>query len=98
MDPHQRMVVEYGFEALASSGFERTSLNTSRVGVFVGCDKGSDWLHSDFNSGDDTMGGLLGGHPSIMGSRLSFLLGLRGTALFVDTACSSGMVAVDLAA
>ncbi len=43
------------------------------------------------------MGWLLSGHPSIMGARLSFLLGLRGTALFVDTACSSGMVAVDLA-
>ena len=43
MDPHQRLLLEAGFGALAVSGQSKASLMGSEVGVFLGFATVSDW-------------------------------------------------------
>jgi acyl transferase domain-containing protein/acyl carrier protein len=97
MDPHQRLLLEVAWEALEHGGINPQRLARSATGVFLGA------YHSDFSqlalsdadridlySGTGTANNVLAG-------RLSYFLDLRGPSLVVDTACSSGLVAVHLA-
>ena len=43
MDPHQRLLLEVGYEALAVSGQTKGSLMGSDIGVFLGFATVSDW-------------------------------------------------------
>ena len=102
MDPQQRMLLEVAWNALEDAGTAPDRLRGSNTGVFVGMMPGSQYasLQQD-RSGpsvlDDPYLGL-GTSSSVVAGRLSYLLDLRGPSLLLDTACSSSMVALHLAA
>ncbi|MEV4517107.1 SDR family NAD(P)-dependent oxidoreductase, partial [Dactylosporangium sp. NPDC049525] len=94
MDPQQRLFLEECFLALEQAGLVGSGVAGARAGVFVGC-TGGDYhlLQEDRAVAPQGMAGRAG---SILASRISYLLDLRGPAVAVDTACSSSLVGVHL--
>ena len=97
MDPHQRTLLEVSWEALENAGLATDKLAGSRTGVYVGMSN-SDFFRVRFADPHqiDTYSGT-GTNNSVVAGRLSYMLGLQGPAMVVDTACSSALVALHLA-
>lgn len=98
MDPQQRMLMEHGYAALvANEGPLATQKTSYEVGVFVGVSF-HDWALSTLWNGDPSMRksafASSGSFTSVASGRLSFALGLRGPCVTINTACSSGLVAL----
>jgi acyl transferase domain-containing protein len=98
MDPQQRQLLEVHWEALENAGIVPQRLAAQQVGVFVGMGATDyDELHTlEGPMGSDAYNGTGGSHAAAAG-RLSYLLGVRGPSLAVDTACSASLVSVHLA-
>jgi acyl transferase domain-containing protein/acyl-CoA synthetase (AMP-forming)/AMP-acid ligase II/surfactin synthase thioesterase subunit len=98
LDPQHRMLLEVSWEALENAGLSPTRLHGTQTGVFVGIST-SDYAqrlreqqppHGDPYSGT-------GNAFSTAAGRISYVLGLHGPCLALDTACSASLVAVHLA-
>jgi 3-oxoacyl-[acyl-carrier-protein] synthase II len=101
MDPQQRLLLEVTVQALADANLTRPALQKRRVGIFVG---------SSFM--EYTLAGIRNGMPpeaasphmlqgnilSAASGRLGLMLGVNGPALSLDTASSSALTAIHLAA
>jgi acyl transferase domain-containing protein len=99
MDPQQRMLLEVTWEALEHAGIAVDRLSGSSTGVFVGlCNNDYSYLHmlSEAGSRPDTYSAT-GSALSIASGRISYLLGLQGPCMTVDTACSASLLTVHLA-
>ena len=99
IDPQQRLFLEVAWEALEHAGIAPDRLLNSQTGVYLGICT-NDFLHLQLETKDL---GLLDAHfstgiaHSVASGRLSYLLGLQGPCISIDTACSSGLVAVHYA-
>lgn len=97
MDPQHRMLTQVAWEALEHAGIAPGSLKRSQTGVFFGI------AHHDFllRTFDDSLVDnpyvMTGNAHSVGAGRVSYLLGLHGPSMAVDTACSSGLLSVHLA-
>ena len=99
IDPGQRLFMQTAYNALEDAGYAGNKLWGSRTGIFIG---GGHTVaeYSKFTEAaniQDTNLLLSAQTPSILASRLSYILNLKGPAMLVDTACSSSLVAVHLA-
>ncbi|MEV1085803.1 beta-ketoacyl synthase N-terminal-like domain-containing protein, partial [Streptomyces sp. NPDC050211] len=95
-DPQQRLMLELGWEALEHAGIVPARLHGTRTGVYVGIASDD---YATLARRTTAPGGhsAAGQHRAMTANRLSYLLGLRGPSLAVDTAQSSALVAVHLA-
>ena len=95
MDPQQRLALELAWEALENTGVLPETLDGSATGVFLGA-IWDDYAKLAHAAGPDslTQQSLTGLHRSIIANRLSYVLGLRGPSLVVDSGQSSSLVAV----
>jgi len=98
MDPQQRLMLELCWEALEEAGLRPESLRGSRTGVFAGA-IWSDYSALVYRGSPDGLGpyACTGVHHSIIANRISYVLGLEGPSLTIDSASSSGLVVVHLA-
>jgi acyl transferase domain-containing protein len=87
MDPRQRLLLQEAFKALEDAGYGSERLEQEKVGIFVGVEQG------DYQRLVGDEGSVTGNHDAILAARLSFFLNLRGPAMAINTACSSGLVA-----
>jgi acyl transferase domain-containing protein len=99
MDPQQRLLLEVAHEALDCAGQLADRLLPNTTGVFVGATN-SDYAYllKQFASErplDQYF--VTGNSPNAAAGRISYLLGLRGPSMVVDSACSSSLVAIHLA-
>ena len=97
IDPQQRMLLEVSWEALERAGIAPDTLQGSRTGVFVGISS-SDYEHRRLESSvplNSYVG--TGNAHSIAANRLSYVYGLEGPSMAVDSACSSSLLALHLA-
>ncbi|KDN20691.1 type I polyketide synthase [Amycolatopsis rifamycinica] len=98
MDPQQRLLLETSWEAVERTGTDPRSLKGSDVGVFTGV------ASMGYGAGGGVVAPELegfvgtGAAPCIASGRVSYVLGLEGPAVTVDTGCSSSLVAMHLAA
>jgi acyl transferase domain-containing protein/thioesterase domain-containing protein len=102
MDPAHRLFLEVAWQALEDSG--NTGLpNEGRVGVFASSGAPLYWMNNVRSHRDiaEAMGEFLvrhtGNDMNFLATRASYDLDLRGPSINVQTACSSGLVAVHLA-
>ncbi|MER7102797.1 beta-ketoacyl synthase N-terminal-like domain-containing protein, partial [Streptomyces humidus] len=98
MDPQQRLVLELAWEALEDSRILPEHARSTSAGVFIGA------AHDDYATLLHALGpeavthqSFTGTHRALIANRLSYLLGLRGPSLTLDSAQSSSLVAVHLA-
>ncbi len=91
MDVSQRVLLQECYRALEDSGYSPSSLHGKSVGAFIGA------VGKSSGNGNFSHFSLLGEETSILASRISYFLDLKGPALAIDTACSSSLVAIDLA-
>lgn len=94
MDPQQRLFLEESWKALEDAGYAGKGVQEKQCGVYVGCGTSN---YSDLFGDDPPAQAWWGNSHSIVPSRIAYHLDLQGPAVAVDTACSSGLVAVHLA-
>lgn len=98
LDPQQRLLLEVTWEALERAGIAPDSLSGSPTGAFVGICNGDYGRMLMEGSGTDfDMYLATGAAYSVASGRLSYVLGLTGPAVSVDSACSSSLLSVHLA-
>ena len=92
IDPQQRLTLELAWEALEHAGVVPANIAGSATGVFVGLSS-RDYADFHDDAGIDAYTNL-GLSLSIASNRISYVLDLKGPSMTIDTACSSGMVAL----
>lgn len=99
MSPLQRLFLESAFEAIEDAGYGGGRLKGTRTGVYLGYSKEGRQYEELAKEASEGFGGILvsGNVTSIIASRISYLLDLKGPAVITDTACSSSLVSLHLA-
>ncbi|MFF7777220.1 type I polyketide synthase [Streptomyces tanashiensis] len=98
MDPQQRLVLELAWESLEDAGIVPASLAGTATGVFVGA-IADDYTALTHAAGPEATSAhtVTGLHRGIIANRVSYVLGLQGPSMVIDSAQSSSLVAVHLA-
>jgi acyl transferase domain-containing protein len=101
IDPQQRVFLECAWAALEHAGYAPGTVSDA-VGVYAGASMNS-YVYSHLlrNPGlAEAVGGyqiMLGNDKDFLCTRVSYKLGLRGPSMTVQTACSTSLVAVQVA-
>lgn len=96
MDPQQRIFLEECWKALEDAGYANDYILGTKCGVFVGAAP-RDYLSIVSENTDITAQAFWGNTGSILASRISYFLNLKGPAITIETACSSSLVSIHLA-
>jgi 3-oxoacyl-(acyl-carrier-protein) synthase/thioesterase domain-containing protein/aryl carrier-like protein len=102
MDPQHRIFFEAAWEALESAGYG--GARPGPVGVFAACGMNAYLLHhlmksrEVMDSRSERQVRHLANDMNFLATRVSYELDLRGPSMNVQTACSSALVAVHVAA
>jgi len=100
IDPQQRLLLEVAWSALEHSGTPRERWEASRTGVYVGI-LAMDYalLHARTLGPERIDKYYAGGKEfSFAAGRIAYTFGLHGPVMALNTACSSSLIAVHLAA
>ncbi|KAI0848452.1 polyketide synthase PksD [Daldinia vernicosa] len=97
MDPQQRLLLEAAYGALENAGVPLEKVAGTQMGVFSGSmtDDYSRILAKDPDEAPTTT--ATGSSMSILANRISWYFDLKGPSVQINTACSSSMIAMDLA-
>jgi 3-oxoacyl-[acyl-carrier-protein] synthase II len=101
LDPQQRLLLEVSVQALADANITRAELRRKRVGIFVGVgfmEYGSTGMRNGISAAEISAHMLQGNTASAASGRLGLMLGTNGPAYTLDTASSTALSAVHLAA
>ncbi|WP_224245440.1 type I polyketide synthase [Hyalangium gracile] len=101
IDPQQRLFLECAWEALESAGYDPDRF-PGPIGLFAGAGAPGYLLHHVAPTMDtrellDGLATILGNDKDHLTTRVAYKLNLRGPAITVQTACSTSLVAVQLA-
>ena len=92
MDPLQRVFLETAYEAMEDAGYGGQNLYGAKVGIYVGKDHTNSTMYKYITEPDEMQ--LTGNWTGILASRLSYIFNFRSPSMVIDTACSSGLVAL----
>ena len=101
MDPQHRVFLECAWETLENSGYN-PGVFDGAIGIFAGCSMNHYILKNLISNRElmDRMGDLqtfIGNDKDFLTTRVSYHLNLRGPSIDIQTACSTSLVAVQLA-
>ncbi|MBF8116593.1 SDR family NAD(P)-dependent oxidoreductase [Bacillus cereus] len=100
MDPNQRIFLETAWAAIEDAGYGGDKLVGTNTGVYLGfCSIALENYLSMIEKTNHSLVGISapGNIRSIIASRISYLLDLRGPSIVIDTACSSSLTALHIA-
>ncbi|PWK14995.1 type I polyketide synthase [Tumebacillus permanentifrigoris] len=94
VDPLQRKFLEVGAEAIADAGYGKKDLWNQQVGVFVGS------RVSNFHQklGKNKKETIIATGQNFIAAHISHVFNFKGPNMVIDSACSSSLTAVHLAA
>ena len=101
-DPQHRLFLEVAWEALEHAGVAPQKSADKTIGVFAGMTDSSylqenllknNWFLSEYDHFQQRISNSIG----MLSTQLSYRLNLKGRSVNVNTACSTGLVAVDQA-
>jgi len=100
MDPQVRFFHECSWEALENAGYDPDSYD-GLIGVYAGASTSFRWEGLSLLAGRTRQVGFLEGmsltNKDFLSTRLSYRLNLKGPSSFVQTACSTSLVAIHMA-
>lgn len=98
LDPQHRLLLELAHHALEDAGCD-PARERGRIGVFAGSALNTYLLDRDLGTGlaENYIPTLTASDKDFLATRVSYLLGLRGPSLTVQSACSTSLVALHLA-
>ncbi|MEC5160168.1 SDR family NAD(P)-dependent oxidoreductase [Janthinobacterium sp. CG_S6] len=88
MDPRQRLLLQEAWNALEDAGFGAQQMSSGRLGSFVGVEEGDYQLLAQDGAS------ITSNHNGILAARLAYFTNASGPAMAINTACSSGLVAL----
>jgi acyl transferase domain-containing protein len=94
IDPQHRLLLEVAWEALENAALPPDRISAARAALYIGI-TGQDYR--DWQTGALDAYWATGNGHSLAAGRIAYAMGFTGPAIAVDTACSSGLVAVHLA-
>jgi non-ribosomal peptide synthase protein (TIGR01720 family) len=100
MDPQHRLFLECAYHALENAGYNPQTYKGS-IGVYAGAGMSS-YLQNiqsnpDVKNSSDALQASISNDKDHLTTRIAYKLGLRGPSVTVQTACSTSLVAVQLA-
>jgi acyl transferase domain-containing protein/acyl carrier protein len=100
MDPQIRLFHEHCWKALEDAGYS-SLIDKQRIGLFAGASRNYNWKMYVYGKSEETRLDpfyldMISG-ASFISTLVSYKLNLQGSSFFVDTACSTSMVAISLA-
>jgi acyl transferase domain-containing protein/acyl carrier protein len=100
IDPQHRVLLECGWAALEDAGYDAETYRGA-IGVYVGASANTYLLNLYADRALVEATGItpiiVGNEKDFLATRLSYKLNLRGPSVAVQTACSTGLVAVHIA-
>jgi rifamycin polyketide synthase module 1/2/3 len=97
IDPVQRLLLETAWETLERARVDPQQLCNSRTGVFTGVVDSFYYPGMDRTPAELAGYATLGNVACVASGRISYLLGLQGPPVTLETACSSSLTAIHLA-
>ncbi|MGB3292550.1 MAG: SDR family NAD(P)-dependent oxidoreductase [Phormidesmis sp.] len=102
LDHQQRLFLECAWEVIEQAGYNPETYGGS-IGVYAGAGVNTYLLNNLYPvlTGSDALAiyqGMLGNDKDFLASRVAYKLNLKGPAVSVQTACSTSLVAVHMAA
>ncbi|KAM7189670.1 polyketide synthase [Rhypophila sp. PSN 637] len=97
LDPQQRLLLETTYRAIENAGIPLSAIAGSQTGVYSGS-MTEDYVKvitKDADHAPKTASTSVS--LAMLANRLSWYFDLRGPSMMINTACSSGMIALDLA-
>lgn len=101
-DPQQRLFLECTWEALEHAAVAPGRINTKLISVFAGMSD-STYLHENLLNNNwasqelDALQQRIATSTSMLSTQISYRLNLKGKSVNVNTACSTGLIAVEQA-
>ena len=92
IEPGQRVFMELAWAAIEDAGYSGSTIRDTLTGVFVGKDYSNSMFYKQITAPDPMK--VTGTWEGLLASRVSYAFNLRGPTMVIDTACSSGLVAV----
>lgn len=92
IEPGQRVFMELAWAAIEDAGYSGNTIRDTLTGVFVGKDYSNTMFYKQITAPDPMK--VTGTWEGLLASRVSYAFNLRGPTMVIDTACSSGLVAV----
>lgn len=100
MDPNHKVFLQTAWRALEDSGYLNDKIHKSMTGIFLGYSPSiKDNYQSMINevNKSDVSQSIPYNLSSIAASRLAYILDLKGSSMVIDSACSSGLSAINIA-
>jgi acyl transferase domain-containing protein len=101
MSPQHRLFLECAAEALEIAGYN-TEAHNGRIAVYAGAGENTYFLRNLASNHDllkylDSLQIAVGNNPEFMPTQVSYKLNLTGPSVSINTACSTSLVAVQMA-
>lgn len=100
MDPNQRLFLQVAYQAIEDAGYGGDKLNGTKTGVYWGYSNDLRETYGQMIKELDPEllpSSIAGNLSSIIPSRISYFLNLKGPSVLIDTACSSSLLSVHVA-
>jgi glutamate-1-semialdehyde aminotransferase/3-oxoacyl-(acyl-carrier-protein) synthase len=99
MNPAQRIFLQTAYHTIENAGYSVKKLKGSQTGIFLGYTGGSDDYLNLVKETEPEFAAMA--YPanlaSVIASRVAYVFDFKGPSLLIDTACSSSMVAFNMA-